>query len=102
MSDRQGADARRDATSGHFVCFRCPGAGALDQVNQVRILEGQLTAELTARDPLKATQGVVMIGRAEYRPPNKEYLEMLRDLRWRQAARPAFPGLPGPAPFPAP
>src|SRR6184192_3439100 len=34
---------------------------ALDQVNQVRILEGQLTAELTARDPLKATQGVVMI-----------------------------------------
>src|SRR5438034_6960848 len=63
MSDRQGADARRDATSGHFVCFRCPGAGALDQVNQVRILEGQLTAELTARDPLKATQGVVMIRR---------------------------------------
>ena len=71
-------------------------------MNQVRILEGQLTAELTARDPLKATQGVVMIGRAEYRPPNKEYLEMLRDLRWRQAARPAFPGLPGLAPFPAP
>src|SRR2546422_1242038 len=43
MSDRQGADARRDATSGQFVCFQCPGAGALDQVNQVRILEGQLT-----------------------------------------------------------
>src|SRR5438132_3049205 len=31
MSDRQGADARRDATSGHFVCFSRPGAGALDQ-----------------------------------------------------------------------
>src|SRR5437667_5407028 len=31
VSDRQGADARRDATSGQFVCFRCPGAGALDQ-----------------------------------------------------------------------
>src|SRR6266581_1829053 len=31
MSDRQGADARRDATSGQFVCFQCPGAGALDQ-----------------------------------------------------------------------
>jgi len=43
MSDRQGADARRDATFGHFVCFRCPGAGALDPVIQVRILEGQLT-----------------------------------------------------------
>src|SRR2546425_6803045 len=43
MSDRQGADARRDATSGHFVCFSSPGAGALDQVNQVRILEGQLS-----------------------------------------------------------
>src|SRR5216683_7401395 len=40
MSDRQGADARRDATSGHFVCFRCPGAGALDEVNQVRIPGG--------------------------------------------------------------
>jgi len=48
MSDRQGADARRDAIPGQFVCFRCPGAGALDQVIQVRILEGQLTA----RDPL--------------------------------------------------
>src|SRR5437870_7181528 len=31
MSDRQGADARRDATSGQFVCLCCPGAGALDQ-----------------------------------------------------------------------
>ena len=30
VSDRQGADARRDATSGHFICFGCPGAGALD------------------------------------------------------------------------
>ncbi len=44
MSDRQGADARRDATSGHFVCFSRPGAGALDEVNRVRILEGQLEA----------------------------------------------------------
>jgi len=26
-------------TSGRFVCFRCPGAGALDEVNQVRILD---------------------------------------------------------------
>src|SRR5438309_5765663 len=43
MSDRQGADARRDATSGQIVGFRSPGAGALDQVIQVRILEGQLT-----------------------------------------------------------
>src|SRR5437879_3747800 len=41
MSDRQGADARRDATSGHSVCFSSPGAGALDPVVQVRILEGQ-------------------------------------------------------------
>src|SRR6266849_7649369 len=32
VSDRQGADARRDATSGQFVCFQCPGAGALDEV----------------------------------------------------------------------
>ena len=31
MSDRQGADARRDATSGQFVCFCWPGAGALDR-----------------------------------------------------------------------
>jgi len=31
MSDRQGADARRDATSGQIVGFRSPGAGALDQ-----------------------------------------------------------------------
>ena len=30
VSDRQGADARRDAVPGQFVCFRCPGAGALD------------------------------------------------------------------------
>jgi len=30
VSDRQGADARRDATSGQFVCYQCPGAGALD------------------------------------------------------------------------
>src|SRR3989442_4599458 len=30
MSDRQGADARRDAIPGQFVCFRCPGAGALE------------------------------------------------------------------------
>jgi hypothetical protein len=30
-SDRQGADARRDATSGQIVCFYGPGAGALDQ-----------------------------------------------------------------------
>ncbi len=41
VPDRQGADARRDATSGHFVRFSSPGAGALDQVTQVRILEGQ-------------------------------------------------------------
>src|SRR2546425_2109800 len=27
----QPADARRDAVPGQFVCFRCPGAGALDQ-----------------------------------------------------------------------
>src|SRR5260370_14808684 len=26
-------------TSGRFVCFRSPGAGALDEVNQVRILD---------------------------------------------------------------
>ena|SRR5213080_4976040 len=44
---------------------------ALDQVNQVRILEGQLTAELTARDPLKATQGVVMIGRRSIACPTR-------------------------------
>ena len=46
MSDRQGADARRDATSGHFVCLCCPGAGALDPVIQVRILEGQVELSL--------------------------------------------------------
>src|SRR5712691_5596984 len=34
VSDRQGADARRDATSGQFVCFQCPGAGALDQESE--------------------------------------------------------------------
>jgi hypothetical protein len=44
--ERQGTDARRDATSGQFVCFRCPGAGALDEVNRVRILEGQLQLPL--------------------------------------------------------
>jgi hypothetical protein len=42
MSDQQGADARLDAISGQIVGFSCPGACALDQVNQVRILEGQL------------------------------------------------------------
>src|SRR5438034_1849026 len=99
VSDRQGADARRDAIPGQFVCVRCPGAGALDQVNQVRILEGQLTAELTARDPLKATQGVVMIGRAEYRPPNKEYLEMLRDLALEASGPTCFPGTTGAGPI---
>jgi len=31
MSDRQGADARRDATSGQIVRFWSPGAQALDQ-----------------------------------------------------------------------
>src|SRR2546422_7004501 len=36
MSDRQGADARRDATSGQFVCLCCPGAGALDQQSSAR------------------------------------------------------------------
>src|SRR5205809_2664476 len=43
VSDRQGADARRDATSGKFVCFQCPGAGALDPVIRVRILVAQRT-----------------------------------------------------------
>src|SRR3989441_11118535 len=36
VSDRQGADARRDATSGQFVCLCCPGAGALDQKSSAR------------------------------------------------------------------
>src|SRR5437870_11616683 len=40
VSDRQGADARRDATSGQFVCFSCPGAGALDPVIQVESWRG--------------------------------------------------------------
>src|SRR2546426_4456762 len=31
VSDRRGADARRDATSGQFVCLCCPGAGAPDE-----------------------------------------------------------------------
>ena len=31
MSNRQGADARRDATSGHYVRFSSPVAQALDQ-----------------------------------------------------------------------
>src|SRR5712692_4927485 len=31
MSDRQGTDARRDATSGQIVCFQGPGAAALDR-----------------------------------------------------------------------
>jgi len=35
VSDRQGADARRDATSGQFVCFQCPGAGALDDCHRI-------------------------------------------------------------------
>src|SRR5439155_16916406 len=29
VSDRQGSDARRDATSGHFVCFSLPWGPAL-------------------------------------------------------------------------
>ncbi len=41
MSNRQGADARRDATAGQIVRFRGPGAAALDQVIEVRTLEGQ-------------------------------------------------------------
>jgi len=41
VSDRQGADTRRDATSAQFVCLCCPGADALDQVIEVRALEGQ-------------------------------------------------------------
>src|SRR5207244_4219837 len=45
--------------------------GAFRTPNQVRILEGQLTAELTARDPLKATQGVVMIGRRSIAWPTR-------------------------------
>src|SRR2546425_2689506 len=36
MSDRQGADARRDATSGHYVRFSSPGAQALDQESSGR------------------------------------------------------------------
>ena len=52
MSDRQGADARRDATSGHFVCLCCPGAGALHPVIQVRVLEGQLTADSQHATPM--------------------------------------------------
>src|SRR5256712_6918077 len=35
VSDRQGADARRDATSGQFACFQCPGAGALDDCHRI-------------------------------------------------------------------
>ncbi len=38
VSDRQGADARRDARSGHFVCFSSPGAGALDRESDSRLL----------------------------------------------------------------
>src|SRR2546428_3745842 len=56
VSDRQGADARRDATSGQFVCFRCPGAGALDHVNEVRILEGQLTVIARVSQCFRVTQ----------------------------------------------
>src|SRR6266581_7027579 len=44
MSDRQGAYARRDATSGQFVCFQCPGASALIRRFLVRSQEGQLQA----------------------------------------------------------
>src|SRR2546421_9564167 len=47
MSDRQGADARRDATSGHFVCFSRPGAGALDQVIEVRTLGGATSGPMS-------------------------------------------------------
>ena len=46
MSNRQGADARRDATSGHIVRFQGPGAAALDQVIEVRTLEGQSVARM--------------------------------------------------------
>ena len=56
MSNRQGAHARRDATSGQIVHFQGPGAAALDQVIEVRTLEGQLQANTNARD----------------RPPNRE------------------------------
>src|SRR5436190_9229566 len=48
-----GADAWRATTYGHGVLQTNPLGSALDQVNQVRILEGQLTAELTAREPLR-------------------------------------------------
>jgi hypothetical protein len=44
MSNRQGADARRDATSGQIVCSQGRWAAALDPVIEVRALEGQLQA----------------------------------------------------------
>ncbi len=37
MSNRQGADARRDATCGHIVRFQGPGAAALDQETPGRL-----------------------------------------------------------------
>ena len=41
VSDRQGADARRDAIPGQFVCVRCPGAGALELGKGVRAYQTQ-------------------------------------------------------------
>src|SRR5437899_5424945 len=49
MSDRQGADARRDATSGQIVGFRSPGAGALDQESPGSIPGGAMIKGRSAR-----------------------------------------------------
>src|SRR5207245_3701830 len=76
VSDQEGRESHPMPTARGSIRFACPPTPrptrpTLDPVIQVRILEGQLTAELTARDPLKATQGVVMIGRRSIACPTR-------------------------------
>src|SRR3989449_2466235 len=55
MSDRQGADARRDATSGQFVCFCCPGVAALDRKSSADDGAAGPAANIATKRPLVTT-----------------------------------------------
>ena len=71
------------ATSGQLVCLCCPGAGALDQVIQVRILERQLTVCAVAGPcslrPCAPTDIVGACGASDsHRSPNHSHAWRLR------------------------
>src|SRR5713226_365535 len=80
MSNRQGADARRDATSGQIVRFRGPGAAALDQVIEVRTLEGQPASVISLLMRNQECNPMQGSGRDQTTSPDDDHPTMVRAI----------------------